>query len=71
MTEIKMIEEYLKSHSDMSDEDRKGIVEEQDFRIEEMADILRAIPNVVKVAKDRLLAFVKNINNQLKEYESL
>jgi hypothetical protein len=71
MGDIKMIEDYLKDNSDMSNDDRKGIVAEQDFRLEEMADILRYIPNIIKSAKDRLLKFVRNINSQLKEYESI
>jgi hypothetical protein len=71
MGDIKMIEDYLKDNSDMSNDDRKGIVAEQDFRLEEMADILRYIPNIIKSAKERLLKFVRNINSQLKEYESI
>lgn len=33
MGEMKMIEEYLKQHSEMSDDDRTGILEEQDFKL--------------------------------------
>ena len=71
MVDIKKIDEYLKEHTDISKEENDEFVEEQNRRLKEMADILRDTPGFVKIAKDRLLTFVKNINSQLKEYESI
>lgn len=71
MNEMKSIAEYLDKHPDMPEEDRKGIIQEEDFRMEELLNILQEIPVIVKAAKDRLMSFVKSINHQLKEYESL
>lgn len=71
MNELKSIAEYLDKHPDMIEEDRKGIIQEEDFRMEELLNILQEIPAIVKAAKDRLMSFVKNINHQLKEYENL
>ena len=71
MNEMKSIAEYLDKHPGMTEEDRKGIIQEEDFRMEELLNILQEIPVIVKVAKDRLMSFVKSINHQLKEYENL
>jgi len=69
INEMKSINDYLENHSSMSDEDRMGIVQEQDLRAEELLRILNEIPIIVKAAKDRLISFIKSVNQQLKEYE--
>lgn len=71
MNEMKSIAEYLDKHPDITEEDRRGIIQEEDFRMEELVNILQEIPVIVKAAKDRLMSFVKSINHQLKEYENL
>jgi len=71
MNKMKSIAEYLDKHPDTTEEDRKGIIQEEDFRMEELLNILQEIPVIVKAVKDRLMSFVKSINHQLKEYENL
>ncbi len=71
MLDIKMIDKYLEDHTNISKEEKGEFVEERERRIKEMADILRDTPGFMKIAKDRLLAFVKNVSSQLKEYESI
>lgn len=71
MRELQETDSYLQSHEDISAEDKADIVEEQDFRLAELSDILGKFPELIKAAKDRLLKVVKNINQQLREYEQL
>lgn len=68
--EAKLLSDYI-NQSSTSSEQKKEAVREQDSRLQEMIAILDEFPVIVNVVKERLLKFMKNIRQQLKEYEQL